>query len=138
MLMTALVFLIEPMLRWKGLRIFLPSAAGFLLEKEIRFVGQAVENPLHPFVAIIGGAKVSDKIGVIENLLEKVDTLLIGGGMANTFLAAQGHKMGKSLVEDDKIALAKELLAVPLQKASISKTPMGPFHTIILASCSAS
>ena len=95
----------------EGVTHFLPSAAGFLLEKEIRFVGQAVENPLHPFVAIIGGAKVSDKIGVIENLLEKVDTLLIGGGMANTFLAAQGHKMGKSLVEDDKIALAKELLA---------------------------
>ena len=82
----------------EGVTHFLPSAAGFLLEKEIRFVGQAVENPLHPFVAIIGGAKVSDKIGVIENLLEKVDTLLIGGGMANTFLAAQGHKMGKSLV----------------------------------------
>ena len=95
----------------EGVTHFLPSAACFLLEKEIRFVGQAVENPLHPFVAIIGGAKVSDKIGVIENLLEKVDTLLIGGGMANTFLAAQGHKMGKSLVEDDKIALAKELLA---------------------------
>ena len=70
-----------------------------------------MENPLHPFVAIIGGAKVSDKIGVIENLLEKVDALLIGGGMANTFLAAQGHKMGKSLVEYDKITLAKELLA---------------------------
>ena len=69
----------------EGVTHFLPSAAGFLLEKEIRFVGQAVENPLHPFVAIIGGAKVSDKIGVIENLLEKVDTLLIGGGMANTF-----------------------------------------------------
>lgn len=95
----------------EGVTHFLPAAAGFLLEKEIRFVGQAVENPLHPFVAIIGGAKVSDKIGVIENLLAKVDALLIGGGMANTFLAAQGHKMGKSLVEEDKIALAKELLA---------------------------
>ena len=85
MLMTALVFLIEPMLRWKGLRIFCLQQQAFYWKKEIRFVGQAVENPLHPFVAIIGGAKVSDKIGVIENLLEKVDTLLIGGGMANTF-----------------------------------------------------
>lgn len=94
-----------------GVTHFLPAAAGFLLEKEIQYVGQAVTNPLHPFVAIIGGAKVSDKIGVISNLLDKVDTLLIGGGMANTFLAAQGHKMGKSLVEEDKLELAKELLA---------------------------
>lgn len=95
----------------EGVTHFLPAAAGFLLEKEIQYVGQAVTNPLHPFVAIIGGAKVSDKIGVISNLLDKVDTLLIGGGMANTFLAAQGHKMGKSLVEEDKLDLAKELLA---------------------------
>ena len=95
----------------EGVTHFLPAAAGFLLEKEIQDVGQAVTNPLHPFVAIIGGAKVSDKIGVISNLLDKVDTLLIGGGMANTFLAAQGYKMGKSLVEEDKLDLAKELLA---------------------------
>ena len=95
----------------EGVTHFLPAAAGFLLEKEIQYVGQAVTNPLHPFVAIIGGAKVSDKIGVINNLLDKVDTLLIGGGMANTFLAAQGYKMGKSLVEEDKLDLAKELLA---------------------------
>ena len=95
----------------EGVTHFLPAAAGFLLEKEIQYVGQAVTNPLHPFVAIIGGAKVSDKIGVISNLLDKVDTLLIGGGMANTFLAAQGYKMGKSLVEEDKLNLAKELLA---------------------------
>lgn len=95
----------------EGVTHFLPAAAGFLLEKEIAYVGRAVTNPLHPFVAIIGGAKVSDKIGVISNLLDKVDTLLIGGGMANTFLAAQGHKMGKSLLETDKIELAKELLA---------------------------
>ena len=95
----------------EGVTHFLPAAAGFLLEKEIQYVGQAVTNPLHPFVAIIGGAKVSDKIGVISNLLDKVDTLLIGGGMANTFLAAQGYKMGKSLVEEDKLDLAKELLA---------------------------
>ena len=95
----------------EGVTHFLPAAAGFLLEKEIQYVGLAVTNPLHPFVAIIGGAKVSDKIGVISNLLDKVDTLLIGGGMANTFLAAQGYKMGKSLVEEDKLDLAKELLA---------------------------
>ena len=95
----------------EGVTHFLPAAAGFLLEKEIQYVGQAVTNPLHPFVAIIGGAKVSDKIGVISNLLDKVDTMLIGGGMANTFLAAQGYKMGKSLVEEDKLDLAKELLA---------------------------
>lgn len=95
----------------EGVTHFLPAAAGFLLEKEIEYVGRAVTEPLHPFAAIIGGAKVSDKIGVISNLLDKVDTLLIGGGMANTFLAAQGCAMGKSLVEEDKIDLAKELIA---------------------------
>lgn len=95
----------------EGVTHFLPAAAGFLLEKEIEYVGRAVTNPLHPFAAIIGGAKVSDKIGVINNLLDKVDTLLIGGGMANTFLAAQGCAMGKSLVEEDKLELARELLA---------------------------
>lgn len=95
----------------EGVTHFLPAVAGFLLEKEIAYVGRAVTEPLHPFVAIIGGAKVSDKIGVINNLLDKVDTLLIGGGMANTFLAAKGCAMGKSLVEEDKIDLAKTLLA---------------------------
>ena len=95
----------------EGVTHFLPAAAGFLLEKEIEYVGRAVTEPLHPFAAIIGGAKVCDKIGVISNLLDKVDTLLIGGGMANTFLAAQGCAMGKSLVEEDKIDLAKELIA---------------------------
>ncbi|MCD8175052.1 MAG: triose-phosphate isomerase [Phascolarctobacterium sp.] len=94
----------------EGVTHFLPSAAGFLLEREINFIGRAVTDPLHPFVAIIGGAKVSDKIGVIENLLNKVDTLLIGGCMANTFLAAQGYKMGKSMVEKDKLILAREIL----------------------------
>ena len=99
----------------EGVTHFLPAAAGFLLEKEIAYVGRAVTEPLHPFAAIIGGAKVSDKIGVINNLLDKVDTLLIGGGMANTFLAAQGCAMGKSLVEEDKSELAKELLAKAAQ-----------------------
>jgi triosephosphate isomerase (TIM) len=95
----------------EGISRYIPVVAGLLMEKEIAFLGQAVTNPAHPFVAIIGGAKVSDKIGVIANLLTKVDTLIIGGGMANTFLAAQGYGIGKSLVETEKIALAKELIA---------------------------
>lgn len=95
----------------EGITNFIPAVAGFLMEKEIKFVGQAVANPTRPFVAIIGGAKVSDKIGVIDNLLTKVDTLIIGGGMANTFVAAQGYSVGKSLLEEDKIELAKTLIA---------------------------
>ena len=86
------------------------AAAGFLLEKEINFIGEAVDNPKRPFVAILGGAKVSDKIGVIENLLKTADHILIGGGMAYTFIKAQGHEVGTSLVEDDKLDLAKDLL----------------------------
>jgi len=86
------------------------SAAGLLMEKELQYLGRALENPARPFVAILGGAKVSDKIGVIQNLLSKVDVLLIGGGMAYTFLKAQGQSVGKSLVEEDKIQLAKDLL----------------------------
>jgi len=86
------------------------SAAGLLMEKELQYLGRALENPERPFVAILGGAKVSDKIGVIQNLLSKVDALIIGGGMAYTFLKAQGHPVGKSLVEPDKIELAKDLL----------------------------
>lgn len=93
-----------------AITLYLPSVAGLLLTKEIEYFGKTLEKPDHPFVAIIGGAKVSDKIEVIDNLLSKVDTLLIGGGMANTFLEAQGHNMGKSFVEEDKIALAKELI----------------------------
>lgn len=89
---------------------YLPSVAGMLLEKEIQFVGQAVEAPQRPFAAIIGGAKVSDKIAVIDNLIDKVDVLIIGGGMANTFLAAEGFQLGKSLVEPDKYELAKTLI----------------------------
>jgi phosphoglycerate kinase len=86
------------------------AAAGLLMQKELEFLGKAVSNPDKPFVAIIGGAKVSDKIEVIRNLLTKVDALLIGGAMAYTFLKAQGKQVGKSLVEDDKLELAKELL----------------------------
>ena len=86
------------------------SAAGLLMEKELQYLGRALEHPERPFVAILGGAKVSDKIGVIKNLLSKVDVLIIGGGMAYTFLKAQGESVGKSLVEEDKIELAKELL----------------------------
>ncbi|NOR50331.1 MAG: phosphoglycerate kinase [Desulfuromonadales bacterium] len=87
-----------------------PAVAGFLLEKEIKYLGQALAYPDHPFAAIIGGAKVSDKIAVIESLIEKVDTLIIGGGMAYTFLRAKGRPVGKSLVEEDRVELAKELL----------------------------
>lgn len=94
-----------------GVASILPSALGFLVEKEVEIMGKALENPKRPFIAILGGAKVSDKIGVIENLLEKVDTILIGGGMAYTFLKAQGKEIGKSLVEEDKIELAKEILS---------------------------
>lgn len=93
-----------------GITEFLPMAAGLLLEKEIRFIGGAVEHPEHPFAAIIGGAKVSDKIEVISSLLPKVDLMIIGGGMANTFLVAQGYGIGKSLVEADKIELASTLM----------------------------
>ncbi|MCK5534264.1 phosphoglycerate kinase [bacterium] len=93
-----------------GICKFLPSAAGFLLEKEIKFLDNALQKPARPFLAILGGAKVSDKIAVIDSLLNKVDSLLIGGAMAYTFLEAQGIKTGKSLVEKDKIDLAGKLL----------------------------
>src|ERR1700719_2927330 len=86
------------------------SAAGLLMEKELQYLGKALDHPEPPFVAILGGAKVSDKIGVIRNLMTKVDSLIIGGGMASTFLKAQGEPVGKSLVEEDKIELARELL----------------------------
>ena len=86
------------------------SAAGLLMQKELEYLGRALQDPERPFVAILGGAKVSDKIGVIKNLLSKVDVLIIGGGMAYTFLKAQGEAVGKSLVEEDKVALAKGLL----------------------------
>ncbi len=93
-----------------GVAKYLPAVCGYLIQKEISVMGGALENPKRPFVAILGGAKVSDKIGVITNLLEKVDTLIIGGGMAYTFLKAQGHKIGTSICEEDKIDLAKDIM----------------------------
>jgi phosphoglycerate kinase len=93
-----------------GVTEYLPSVAGFLMEKELTFLGQALTAPEHPFVAILGGAKISDKIGVMDNLLTKVDGLLIGGGMANTFLKAQGHEIGQSLAEDDSLNVTRKTL----------------------------
>ena len=93
-----------------GITAYLETVAGFLMEKEINYIGKTLEAPKRPFVAIIGGAKVSDKIGVIENMIDKVDTIIIGGGMAHTFDASKGYPIGDSLCERDKIDLAKELL----------------------------
>ncbi|MSB16696.1 phosphoglycerate kinase [Finegoldia magna] len=99
-----------------GVSKFLPSAVGFLVQKEIEIMGKALGNPERPFTAILGGAKVSDKIGVIENLLDKVDTILIGGAMAFTFIKSQGKNVGKSLIEEDKLDLAKSLLEKAQEK----------------------
>lgn len=99
-----------------GIAEFLPAVSGFLIEKELEFLGSALENPQRPFVAILGGVKVSDKIGVIEALLEKVDKLIIGGGMAYTFLKSMGYSVGKSVCEIDKLDLAKELMEKAKQK----------------------
>ncbi|MFW6274072.1 MAG: phosphoglycerate kinase, partial [Halanaerobium sp.] len=93
-----------------GVTEYLPSAAGFLMQKELNALGEVMENPESPFVAIMGGAKVSDKIDVIRNLITKVDYLIVGGGIANTFLLAKGYEVGNSLVEADKVELAKELM----------------------------
>ena len=93
-----------------GVAQYLPAVSGFLIEKELKFLGNALNNPERPFVAIMGGAKVSDKIGVIDSLLEKVDTLIIGGGMAYTFFKAQGYEVGNSICEMDKLDLAKDLM----------------------------
>ena len=100
----------------EGVTHFKPGVAGFLLEKEIQYLSSAVEDPKRPFVAILGGAKISDKIGVIKNLLNKADKVLIGGGMANTFFAAQGYDMADSLVQDEAIDTAKEILAAGSDK----------------------
>ena len=94
-----------------GIADYLPCVSGFLIEKEVKFLGEALENPARPFVAIMGGAKVGDKIPVIKNLLKKVDSLIIGGGMAYTFFKAQGYEIGTSILDADNIELAKELLA---------------------------
>ena len=99
-----------------GIANYLPAVAGFLIEKELKFLGNAVNNPERPFVAILGGAKVSDKIGVIDSLLEKVDTLMIGGGMAYTFFKAQGYEVGNSICEMDKLDLAKNAMEKAKQK----------------------
>lgn len=99
-----------------GIAEFLPAVSGFLIEKELEFLGSALENPQRPFVAILGGVKVSDKIGVIEALLEKVDKLIIGGGMAYTFFKSMGYNVGKSVCELDKLDLAKELMEKAKQK----------------------
>jgi len=100
----------------EGIAKFLPSAAGFLMDKELEVLGKALSNPERPFTAIIGGAKVKDKIGVIDNLLEKVDNLIIGGGLAYTFIKAQGHEVGKSLLEEDKLDLANSFIAKAKEK----------------------
>ncbi|MBQ8146721.1 MAG: phosphoglycerate kinase [Clostridia bacterium] len=94
-----------------GVADYLPAVCGYLIQKEIGIMGKALADPARPFVAILGGAKVSDKIGVIENLIDKVDTLIIGGGMAYTFFKANGHSVGTSLCEDDKVELAREMMA---------------------------
>lgn len=99
-----------------GIAEYLPAVSGFLIEKELKFLGSALENPQRPFIAILGGKKVSDKIGVINSLLEKVDTLIIGGAMSYTFFKAQGYNVGDSICELDKLDLAKELMAKAKEK----------------------
>ena len=114
-----------------GIPTHLPSAAGVLVEKELKFLGDAVENPVRPFVGILGGAKVADKLKVINNLLEKCDTLIIGGGMAYTFLKAQGKEIGSSLVDDEKIDYCREMI----EKAKANgKELLLPCDTVVAAS----
>ena len=111
-----------------GIPTYLPSAAGFLIEKELKFLGDAVENPVRPFVGILGGAKVADKLKVISNLLEKCDTLIIGGGMAYTFLKAQGKEVGKSLIDNDSLDYCKEMMAKAEQ---LGKKLLLPVDTVV-------
>ena len=111
-----------------GIPTHLPSAAGFLVEKELKFLGDAVENPVRPFVGILGGAKVADKLKVIDNLLEKCDTLIIGGGMAYTFLKAQGKEIGESLVDDEKLDYCKQMLD---KAADLGKELLLPVDTVV-------
>ncbi|MDD4558784.1 MAG: phosphoglycerate kinase, partial [bacterium] len=110
-----------------------PAVAGFLMEKELDYLGRSLENPERPFVAVLGGAKVSDKIPVIENLLNKVDTLLIGGGMAYTFLYSLGHQVGRSLLEADKVEMAAELLRKAKEKKVVMLLPVDVVITSELA-----
>ena len=113
-----------------GIASHLPNAVGFLIEKELKFLGDAVENPVRPFVGILGGAKVADKLAVISNLLEKCDTLIIGGGRAYTFLKAQGKEVGLSLVDDSKLDYCKEMM----EKAeSLGKKLLLPIDTVVCA-----
>ncbi len=107
------------------------TAVGYLMQKEITYLGNAVENPVRPFVAVLGGAKVADKLNVISNLLEKCDTLIIGGGMAYTFLKAKGLEIGKSLVDDEKLDYCREMLA---KAESLGKKLLLPVDTVIAAS----
>lgn len=114
-----------------GIPSHLPSASGFLVEKELKFLGDAVENPVRPFVGILGGAKVADKLAVISNLLEKCDTLIIGGGMAYTFLKAKGLEVGKSLVDDEKVEYCKEMMD---KAEKLGKKLLLPVDTVVAAS----
>lgn len=107
-----------------GIAAFIPAVSGFLIEKEIQFLGHSVENPKRPFLAILGGAKVSDKIPVIENLLEKVDNLIIAGGMAYTFYKALGYEIGTSILEEDKVELAASLMKKAEEKGVLLQLPL--------------
>ena len=109
-----------------GVADYLPAVCGYLVQKEVSIMGKALANPERPFVAILGGAKVSDKLNVINNLLEKVDTLIIGGGMAYTFLAAKGYSVGNSLLDETKIAYCKEMMAKAEARGSSCCCPSTP------------
>ena len=111
-----------------GIPSILPNATGYLVEKELKFLGDAVENPVRPFVGILGGAKVADKLKVIDNLLNKCDTLIIGGGMAYTFLKAKGYEIGTSLVDEEKLDYCKEMI----EKAEkMGKKLLLPIDTVV-------